>query len=95
MVVHSVCWTWTVESALVDYLILVVVLVPFVYLFDSITVVYVHNMQCHFYTSINILLGFTGFVNRCIVAVDFLDEVRVYVWVPIFDFLAHQHCAHD
>ncbi len=37
----------TFESALVDYLILVVVLVPFVYLFDSIVVVYVHNMQCH------------------------------------------------
>ena len=32
---------------LVDYLILVVVLVLFVYLFDSIAVVYVHNMQCH------------------------------------------------
>ena len=54
-VVHSVSdnnhgcvsWSWTVESVLVDYLILVVVLVPFVYFFDSIAIVYVHNMQCH------------------------------------------------
>ena len=49
----------------------------------------------HFYTSINVLLGFAGYANRCIVAVHCLGEVRVYVRVPIFDFLAHQHCAHD
>ena len=34
---------WTVESVLVDYLILMVVWVPFVYLFDLIAEVYVHN----------------------------------------------------
>ena len=49
----------------------------------------------YFYTLINVLLGFAGYANRCIVAVHCLDEVRVYVRVPIFDFLAHQHCTHD
>ena len=49
----------------------------------------------HFYNSINVLLGFAGYVNRCIMAVHCLDEVRVYVQVQIFDFLAHQHCAND
>ena len=93
---HSrVCWSWTVESALVDYLILVVVLVPSVYLFNSIAEVYVHNMQCHVRSCCLFLLldQRIGYANRCIVAV--LDEVKAYVWVPIFDFLAHQHCAHD
>ena len=48
----------------------------------------------HFYASNNILLGFAGYANHCIVAFHCLDEVRVYVWVPIFDFLTHQHRAH-
>ena len=48
----------------------------------------------HFYTSINTLLGFESYANRSIVAVHYLDKVRVYVCVPIFDFLAHQDCAH-
>ena len=49
----------------------------------------------YFYTSINVLLSFAGYANRSIMAVHCLDEVRVYVWVQIFDFLAYQHCVHD
>ena len=80
-------------------------LIPFIWtsewVMNSIAVVYVHNMQCHVRSCCPFLhldqqfLSFAGNANCCIVAVHCLDEVRVYVWVLVFDFLAHQHCAHN